>query len=127
MIVHAERGLWQVGKAENAELGGKRKDRIGAKRLKEETGGKRRGRRPEIILVSMDICLKSRERNWFMEGSVRWEGWDTGAARACHRLGREKFLLARLGMMGGVRLVEGSGCWFREADAGQPGAGVGRS
>jgi hypothetical protein len=38
MIVHAERGLWQVGKAENTESGDKRKDRIGAKRLKKETG-----------------------------------------------------------------------------------------
>lgn len=95
MIVHAERGLWQVGKAENTEMGGKRKDRIGAKRLKKETGGKRRGRRPEIFLVSRDICLKSRERNWFMEGSVRLAGWNTGAVRLCHRMGRVKYLLAR--------------------------------
>jgi len=47
MIVHAERGVWQVGKAEKTELGGKRKDRIGGKELEWQVGGKRRGRRPE--------------------------------------------------------------------------------
>jgi hypothetical protein len=69
-----------VGRAENTELGGKRKDRIGAKMLKKETGRKRRGRRLEIYLVSRDIGLKSREGNGFMEGSLRITAFNPGAS-----------------------------------------------
>jgi hypothetical protein len=95
MIVHSEKGLWQVRKAQNAELGGYRKDRIGAKGLERQAGGKRRGWRPEKSLAWRDIRFKRRERNWFTEGSVQWEGWYTDAARLSHRLGRVKFLLIR--------------------------------
>lgn len=35
-----------------------------------------------------------------MEGSDRLVEWNTGAARFCHRQGREMYLLARLGRMG---------------------------
>jgi hypothetical protein len=96
---------------------------------KAEMAGRRKAKRKATGNLSgvEDNCLKSRERNWFTEGSVRWEGWDIGAARPCHRPGREKFLLARLGMLGGVRLAEGSGYQCPAAAGGQPGAGVGRS
>src|SRR3990170_315178 len=109
-----------------AELGSNRKDRIGVKGLEWQAGGKRRGRRPEKSLAWMDIRFKRRERSRFTEGSVRWEGWYTGAARLSHRLGRVMFLLVRLEIVGGVRLVEGSGCQFQEAVGGQPGAGAER-
>jgi hypothetical protein len=35
-----ERGIWQVGKEENPELGGKFKGLIGVKKLEREAGGK---------------------------------------------------------------------------------------
>jgi hypothetical protein len=87
MIVHSERGPCQVRKAQNTELGGYRKDRIGAKGLEWQAGGKRRGRRPKKSLAWMDLCFKGREWSWFMEGSVLWEGWYTAAARLSHRMG----------------------------------------
>jgi hypothetical protein len=91
MIVHSESGLWQVRKARIAEMGGKKKNRMGAKRLEWQAGGKRRGRRPEKSLASRDIRIKKRERSWFMEGSVQWEEWYKEAARFCHRSGRVDF------------------------------------
>lgn len=72
MIVHSESSLWQVRKAQNAELGGSSMDKMGAKRLEWQAGGKRRGRHPEQSLAWREICFERRERNWFMEGSVRW-------------------------------------------------------
>ena len=62
-----------------------------------------------------------------MEGDVRWEEWNTDAARPAHRSGRGKFLLAGLKRVGEVRQVEGRGCPFQEAVGGWPGAGAGRN
>jgi hypothetical protein len=86
-------GFWQVRKAKIAEMGGKKMNRMGAKGLEWQAGGKRRGRHPKKTLVRRDIRLKRRERSWFTEGSVRWERWYTDATWLCHRLGRERFLV----------------------------------
>lgn len=80
----------------------------------EEEGGR--------MITGVEGCSFQEERTELVNGGQRPVGGRyTGAAMLSHRLGRVMFLLARLERVGRVRLVEGSGCQFQGAVAGQPG------